>query len=85
MNATWRPCFHADVARALAGAKLDWVASAQLLENFTPLMLAEEAREAAARYDDPIMRELIKDMFLTRCLRQDVFVRGARRLTRGRT
>jgi hypothetical protein len=27
------------------------------------------------------MRELIKDMFLTRCLRQDVFVRGARRLT----
>jgi SAM-dependent methyltransferase len=81
MNATWRPCFHADVARALAGAKLDWVASAQLLENFTPLMLAEEARAAAARYDDPIMRELIKDMFLTRCLRQDVFVRGARRLT----
>ena len=81
MNATWRPCFHADVARALAGAKLDWVSSAQLLENFTPLMLAEEAREAAARYDDPIMRELIKDMFLTRCLRQDVFVRGARRLT----
>ncbi|MGD9616825.1 MAG: methyltransferase regulatory domain-containing protein [Alphaproteobacteria bacterium] len=81
MNATWRPCFHADVARALAGAKLDWVASAQLLENFTPLMLADAARAVAERYDDPIMRELIKDMCLTRCLRQDVFVRGARRLT----
>jgi SAM-dependent methyltransferase len=81
MNAAWRPCFHADVARALAGAKLDWVASAQLLENFTPLMLADEARAVAARYDDPIMRELIKDMFLARCLRQDVFVRGARRIT----
>ena len=81
MNASWRPCFHAEIVHALAGAKLDWVASAQLLENFTPLMLSAEARAVAARYDDPIMRELIKDMFLTRCLRQDVFVRGPRRLT----
>ena len=80
MNASWQPCFHADVVRALAAAKLDWVASAQLLENFTPLMLGDEARAAAGRFDDPVMRELIKDMFLTRCLRQDVFVRGARRL-----
>ncbi len=30
MNAAWRPCFHGDVVRALAGAKLDWVASGQL-------------------------------------------------------
>jgi SAM-dependent methyltransferase len=80
MNASWRPCFHADVVRALAGAKLDWVASAQLLENFTPLTLGAEASALAARFDDPVMRELIKDMFLARCLRQDVFVRGARRL-----
>jgi SAM-dependent methyltransferase len=50
-------------------------------ENFTPLMLAEEARALASRFADPIMRELIKDMFLTRSLRQDVFVRGARRLS----
>ena len=81
MNATWRPCFHADVVQALAGAKLDWVASAQLLENFTPLMLGEAARTVLSRNDEPVMRELVKDMFLTRCLRQDVFVRGVRRLT----
>ncbi|HVB16897.1 MAG TPA: class I SAM-dependent methyltransferase [Stellaceae bacterium] len=80
LNASWRPCFHADVVEALAAAKLDWVASAQLLENFTSLMLDEAARAAAAGYDDPVMRELIKDLFLTRVLREDVFVRGARRL-----
>lgn len=80
LNAEWRPCFHADVVRALAAAKLDWVASAALLENFTSLMLGEEARALAARFDEPVMRELLKDMFLTRGLRQDVFVRGARRL-----
>jgi SAM-dependent methyltransferase len=81
MNAAWRPCFHADVVQALAGAKLEWVASAQLLENFTPLMLDDKARAVLSGFDDPAMRELVKDMFLTRCLRQDVFVRGARRLT----
>lgn len=81
LNANWRPCFHGDVVAALAGAKLEWAGSAALLENFTPLMLAEAAREVAARYDDRLMRELIKDMFLSRCLRQDVFVRGARRLS----
>jgi SAM-dependent methyltransferase len=80
MTAAWRPCFHGDVAAALAGAKLDWVGSAQLLENFSPLMLSDEVREVAARFDDPVMRELIKDMCLGRSLRQDVFVRGARRI-----
>jgi SAM-dependent methyltransferase len=81
LNANWRPCFHGDVVAALAGAKLEWIASAALPENFTPLMLSEAAREVAATYDDPLMRELVKDMFLSRCLRQDVFVRGAQRLS----
>ena len=81
MNAAWRPCFHADVAAALAAAKLEWVASAQLLENFSPLMLSDEVRAVAGRFDDPMLRELIKDLCLPRGLRQDVFVRGARRLS----
>lgn len=78
MNATWRPCFHADVVAAFGAVKFDWVGSAHLLEHFSPLMLNETARALAARFDDPIMRELIKDMCLERSLRQDVFVRGAR-------
>jgi len=81
MTESWRPCFHADVVSALARAKLDWVASAQLLENFSQLMLNDEARRIAGKFDDPIMRELIKDMCLSRSLRQDVFVRGPRRLS----
>jgi SAM-dependent methyltransferase len=80
MCETWRPCFHADVVAALSAAKLDWVASANLLENFSPLMLPEEARTIRDRFDDPIIRELIKDLCLPRGLRQDVFVRGARKI-----
>ena len=81
MNAAWRPTFHADVVLALRAAKLDWVASAALLENFSPLMLHDEARAVLDRFDEPLMRELVKDMCIDRGLRQDVFVRGARRLS----
>jgi SAM-dependent methyltransferase len=80
MNQAWRPCFHADVVAALAAAKLDWVASAHLLENFSALNLSDKVRAVSARFDDPVIRELVKDMCLPRGLRQDVFVRGARRL-----
>lgn len=81
MNAHWAPAFHADVAAAMADAKLDWVASANPLDNFPALMLTPEQRELMDRYDDPAMQELIKDICVQRGLRHDVFVRGARRLT----
>jgi SAM-dependent methyltransferase len=81
MTEAWRPCFHADVVAAMSQAKLDWVASANLLENFSPLMLSEEVRTVMARFDDPVMGELIKDTCLQRGLRQDVFVRGAHHIS----
>jgi SAM-dependent methyltransferase len=80
MNDAWAPCFHADLAEALSAAKLDWVGSASLIENFPELTLTPEQREIAQRFDDPLLRELVKDMCLDRSLRNDVFVRGARRM-----
>ena len=80
MSAHWAPAFHADVAAALAEAKLDWVSSVNPMENFPELMLTAEQRDVMNRYKDPLLRELIKDMCLPRQLRHDVFVRGARRV-----
>jgi len=80
MNRHWSPAFHADVAEAFAGAKLDWIGSANLPENYTNLMLTDAQREIYARTDDPLVRELIKDMCLPRPLRHDVFVRGVQRI-----
>jgi SAM-dependent methyltransferase len=80
MNDSFAPCFHADVAEALAGAKLEWVGSVNLIENFPELTLTPEQRAVIQRLDDPALRELLKDMCLDRALRHDVFVRGARRL-----
>lgn len=81
MNDFWAPCFMADVAQALSAAKLEWVASANLIENFPELTLTEEHRALVNRFDDPMVRELIKDHCIDRLLRHDIFVRGARRIS----
>jgi SAM-dependent methyltransferase len=80
INGAWAPCFHGDVAAAFAEAKLEWVGSVSLVENFPELAFSEEQRAVAQRFDDPLLRELVKDACLDRSLRHDVFVRGARRI-----
>jgi SAM-dependent methyltransferase len=81
MNGHWSPCWHADVAAALAGARLDWVGVATLIENFAELSMTVPQRAVYERFEDPMMRELVKDLCLARTLRHDVFVRGARRIS----
>ncbi len=82
MNRHWRPCFHADVLDALGPARLDFVGSAELLENFPALMLTPEQRAVCDRIDEPRLAELTRDLCLNRALRSDVFVRGARLMSR---
>lgn len=82
MNQSWQPCFHAEVAEALSAAKLDFVAMARLPENFLALMLTAPQIAVLDRFEDPRLRELIKDACFDRTLRHDVYVRGARRMTR---
>ncbi|TQV80452.1 class I SAM-dependent methyltransferase [Denitrobaculum tricleocarpae] len=84
LNAHWTPLYHADVARDLAPAKLSHVASCILLENFPDLTLTPEQKEILNQVQIPEIRETFKDYYLSRTLRQDVFVRGARRMSRER-
>lgn len=77
LNEHWAPCFHTDVASDLAAAKLNYVGSATLLENFPDLSLTAEQRELIGRLP-PAIVETAKDYFLERTFRRDVFVRGAR-------
>jgi len=81
MNQCWTPCFHADVADAMSGARLEWVGSASIAENFPELMLDAPQRELMLKQPDVAMRELVKDMCLGRLLRSDIFVRGANRMS----
>lgn len=83
LNEWWQPCFAMDLAAAMADAKLEFAGSAQLLENFPDLTFTPEQRQLRDRFDDPAMREFVKDLCLERQFRHDVFVRGGRRLTAG--
>ena len=80
LNAHWQPLYHADVARDLADAKLTYVASASLLENYPELTLSAAQRDLISGLPDETVRETLKDYFVARTFRRDVFVRGARRL-----
>ncbi len=78
----WRPCFHADVSAAMAEAKLDYVGSARLVENFPELTLTPEQRALHDAMPEGPARELVKDLCLPRGFRSDVFIRGLRRAPR---
>lgn len=77
LNAHWAPCFHADVAAALAPAKLTFVGTANLFENFPDISLTAEQRDFIAR-SDPGQAETLRDYFMERTFRRDVFMRGPR-------
>jgi SAM-dependent methyltransferase len=77
LNEHWRPCYHMDVARALAEARLTFAASANIFENYPDICLAKEQRELVDN-SPPGLRETMRDFFMERTFRRDIFVRGNR-------
>ncbi len=80
MHKHWAPRYHADIARDLAGAKMDFVGSAELPLAYPALYLNDEKKTLMNTISDSAMRETMKDYFLNTGFRKDVFVRGARKL-----
>lgn len=69
------PLYFADVARAFAAAKLDFVGAA----TPSPGLTAQQ-REFLDQAPDPVLRETLKDYLHNTAHRSDLFVRGARRV-----
>ncbi len=84
INEHWHPMYFADVAAELADAKVRFVASAGLVENFQDLTVSEEQAAILNEIEDPILRETVRDYCYIKKFRRDIFVRGARKLSRGR-
>lgn len=80
-NASWTPMHFADVAKALAGAKLDFAASVHMLDQVDPLNFTPEAQAMIEACGHPILRETIRDFLVSRFFRRDLFLRGSRRLS----
>lgn len=76
----WEALYHADVARTLADAKLEFVASADLWRNDPGRYLPAAQRALLDAQTMPILRETVLDVLLDTAFRRDVYIRGARRM-----
>ncbi|WP_269715371.1 class I SAM-dependent methyltransferase [Caulobacter sp. NIBR2454] len=78
LNANWRAFYVDEIAREMSGARLDFMASATLIENVpgaslppgTPAFLQQHAAE------DVIWQELAKDFACNKMFRRDLYARG---------
>lgn len=78
LTSFWRPVFHADLARDLARARLDYGGSANPGRSLISLQLKPEQRAALDAAPPGAPRETLIDLFLQRRFRTDIFVRGRR-------
>jgi len=78
-NANWSPSYHLDVAREFTGAKLAYVGSATLLDNFGQFVLKPELAKIVAEIPDRALSETVKDFARNQVFRRDVYTRGAPR------
>ena len=79
-NRDWTPLFHADVARAMAAAKLEFAASADLCDHVEALDLTPDQADLLRDSSNSSQREMLRDFIVQRRLRRDVYVKGMREL-----
>ena len=84
MNQSWEPLYHADVVKAMADAKLDYIGAAEPSYAYPELYLTQEKQALLAAIPNPVLRETAKDYLLNTSFRKDLFVRGARRINMAR-
>jgi SAM-dependent methyltransferase len=73
--------WHDEVARDLSAARLTWLGSARLVENFDSMNIPEALREPIARADEQGAGEVLRDIAVNQTFRMDVFTRGSPRTT----
>jgi SAM-dependent methyltransferase len=81
LNGSWAPQYHVDVARDLAAAKLTYVGQADPITNYLEFILTPAQREIVMRAESSPLRETLLDLCIDRRFRQDVFIRGYRRMS----
>ena len=74
------PVYHIDVVRDLARARLDYIGTTDLCAILPKLYFNAEKQALLATIGNTTLRETVKDFFLNRKFRRDVFVRGAREM-----
>lgn len=80
-NHYWEPMYVADMARWLGAAKLNFAASAHLLDSVDAINLTPEQQSILNDFADPILRETVRDYCVNQQFRHDLWIKGGRQLT----
>ncbi|WP_157879222.1 class I SAM-dependent methyltransferase [Pararhodospirillum photometricum] len=80
-NEYWDVFDHADIASAVASARLTFIGSATIPYNSDDLCLPAPLREIVACVSDPALAEMVRDLTTGRVFRRDIFMRGPQRLS----
>jgi SAM-dependent methyltransferase len=80
-NPTWTPFYFAEAQARMAGAGLDYVASASLLDQLDDLNLTGPQAALLDGLDDPIQRESVRDFLVYQSFRRDLYQSAPRALS----
>jgi len=75
-NSDWHPLYSSQVMEEMAEVKLQYVGSANLIENIPQLNLSQEAYNHINSLSNVKMKELAKDFYLNTQFRRDLYVKG---------
>ena len=81
LNLDWDLMYFTDVVNMFREYKLDFATTAAPVESLERLGVSEDAWTFLSKITDPLMREQVRDYFVNRQFRKDLFVRGPRRLS----
>ncbi|WP_422018785.1 class I SAM-dependent methyltransferase [Roseibium sp.] len=80
-NRDWTPFYFQQVADDMAGAKLTFIASSNLMDHIDLINLTQDQIAFIAAEPDPLRRQGLRDYVVNQQFRRDIFVKGAENIT----
>ena len=79
-NRDWMCMYFSEVAEIMQNAKLNFACTAEIIESLEFFNFQKDILDFLNKFENPIMKEQIKDYFRSRQFRKDLYIRGARQI-----
>ncbi len=80
-NSNWICMYFSDVAEIMQSAKLDFACTSEAIEGLPHFNFPQDILNFLNKIESPVMREQVKDYFLNRQFRKDIYIRGSRKIS----
>lgn len=80
-NKDWHPMYFSDMAGFMASAKLNYIGSANMLDNVDVVNFNAEQMKFMSSIPDASLRETVRDYMVNQQFRRDIWVKGPVKLT----